>query len=414
MGYPYTAYMRVPEEYGGESNRISAFIDDSWTVSDRLTLNLGLRYDRTRGGYPEFNIFDRFGNPTGEKTAANMDLLKWDTVSPRLGIAYQLTADRKTVLRASYGRYYDHMLIRDYDNGCPSHSALYGYYYNWDTGAYDILFWYRDPLANIGIDSNLKNPYTDQFSLGFERELFPEISLTASFIYKKSRDAIATYNTGGLYEMIDYYDEYGGQTIQVYNQINSSADNFYFTTNPGDYSNYKGFVLAVEKRLSHNWQMNANLTIAKARDFPIGYSDPNDNINMFGVPSYYDRAYQFKVNGSYFFPYGINVSVYFSNEQGRPFNRTVRVRLDQGSRSIAAEEMGSKRYPNQTFLDMRIEKEIRVWNDHRLKLLIDIWNLLNRAAYRNVVNTLAESPNYLVGTTYDLPRRAQIGIRYVF
>jgi len=414
MGYPYTAYMRLPEEYGGVTNRISIFLDDSWTVSDRLTVNLGFRFDHIRGGYPEFNRLDRFGNPTGDKTAANMDLIKWDTLSPRVGIAYQLTADRKTILRASYGRYYDHMLIRDFDDGSPSRTSVYGYYYNWDTGAYDILFWYRDPLANIGIDSNLKNPYSDQFSIGFERELFPTVSISLNGVYKKSKDKIATHNTGGAYELIDYYDAYGNQTIKVYNQINSPAENFYLTTNPGDYSDYKALIITFEKRLSHNWQMNANLTLSRARDFPKGYRDPNDNINMYGVPGYYDRGYQFKLNGTYFFPYGINVGLFFSYEQGRPFNRTVRVRLNQGSRSIAAEERGSKRYPDQIFLDMRLEKEFRLWKEAKLKLLIDAWNLLNRAAYRDVVSTLAESPNYLVGRLYDLPRRAQIGIRFIF
>jgi hypothetical protein len=413
-GYPYSAYFRNPEEYGGANNRISGFIDDSWTAGDRLTLNLGVRFDHTRGGYPEFNILDSAGNPTGQTTAANMDLVKWDTVSPRLGFAYQLTADRKTVLRGSYGRYYDHMLLQVFYDACPSHAPQYGYWYNWDTGAYDWLFWYQDPVANLGFESNLKNPYTDQFSLGIERELFPDAAITATFIYKKSKDAVGTLNTGGVYELIDYYDEFGGQTMQVYNQTNSTDDNFFLTTNPGDYSTYKAFIITFEKRLSHNWQMNASLTLAKALQFPVGYEDPNDNINSYDVPGSYDREYQFKIAASYFFPYGINVSTYFSHEQGRPFNRTVRVRLNQGGQTIAAEPRGSKRYPNQTFLDLRIEKEIRIWNDHKFKLLIDIWNLFNSDAYRSVVSTLATSSNYLVGTSYDLPRRAQIGIRYVF
>ncbi len=412
--YPYTAYFMDPEEYGGATNRISAFLDDSWTVGDRLTLNLGVRFDHTRGGYPEFNILDSAANPTGQKTAANMDLVKWDTVSPRLGFAYQLTADRKTVLRGSYGRYYDHMLLQVFYAGCPSHSPVYGYAYNWSTGAYDDLFWYRDPLANLGFDSNLRNPYSDQFSLGIERELFPDASLTATFIYKKSRDAVDTNNTGGVYELIDYFDEFNGQTMQVYNQTNSTDDNFYLTTNPGDYSTYKAFIITVEKRLSHNWQMNASLTLAKALDFPVGYSDPNDNINRYDVPGSYDREYQFKIAASYFFPYGINVSTYFSHEQGRPFNRAVRVWLNQGGRTIAAEPRGSKRYPSQTFLDLRIEKEIYLKGEVKLKVLIDVWNLLNKAAYSSVVSTLGTSSNYLVGTSYDRPRRAQIGLRFVF
>ncbi len=413
-GYPYFAYYMDPEEYGGVTNRISSFLDDSWTVNDRLTLNLGVRFDRVRGGFPEYDLLDRFGKPTGEKTAANMDLIKWDKFSPRLGIVYQLTADRKTVFKASYGRYYSHMLIRDFYANAPSHTARSIYEYNWSTLAFDILWAYTDPLANIGIDTNLKNPYSDQYSVGIEREIFPEFSLSLTGIYKKSKNMIATLNTGGVYELIDYYDAYGNQTIQVFNQTNSYADNFYLTTNPGDHSDYKALILAFRKRLSNNWQVNGSLTLAKARSYPVGFEDPNENINTYGVAGYYDREYQFKISGTYIFPYGIMLTAFFSHEQGRPFNRTVRVSLDQGRQTIAAEERGSMRYPNQTFLDLRLEKEFRLWKTARLKLLIDIWNILNSDANQRVASTRADSAAYLAPTSFDLPRRAQIGIRFVF
>jgi hypothetical protein len=413
-GYPYFAYFMDPEEYGGVTDRISSFLDDSWAVNDRLTLNLGIRFDHVRGGYPEYDFLDRFGNPTGEKSKADTDYLKWDTFSPRLGMVFQLTADRKTILKASYGRYYGHMLIRDLYDGAPSHTDKYWYEYNWDTGAYDILYSHVDPFANLGLDRNLKSPYSDQFSVGIEREIFPEFSLSLTGIYKKSKDTIATINTGAVYETIDYYDEFGDQVIQVYNQTNSYTENFYLTTNPGDYSDYKALILAFRKRLSHNWQVNGSLTLAKARNYPVGYSDRNSLINRYGVAGYFDREYQFKITGTYIFPYGIMLSAYFSHEQGRALNRTIRVPLDQGTQTVAAEKPGSQRYPDQTFLDLRVEKEFRLWKTTRLKLLIDVWNLLNNDANQRVASTNAASDAYLAPTSYDLPRRAQIGIRFVF
>ena len=112
-GQPYMAFYMNPEIYGGVTRRFSAFLDDSWSITDRLTLNLGVRFDQTRGGYPEYDRLDTNGNPTGEKISGNMDLIRWDTWSPRLGIVYQLTADKKTILKESYGRYYGHMLTQD-------------------------------------------------------------------------------------------------------------------------------------------------------------------------------------------------------------------------------------------------------------------------------------------------------------
>ena len=108
-------------------------------------------------------------------------------------------------------------------------------------------------------------------------------------------------------------------------------------------------------------------------------------------------------------------SAYFAYDQGRPFNRTVSVPLDQDPRqSVAAEERGSKRFPNPTYLDLRVEKEFRLWGNSRLKLLIDVWNIFN-ADYNNwVAQTRADTEAYLAPSGYVLPRRAQIGIRFVF
>jgi hypothetical protein len=259
----------------------------------------------------------------------------------------------------------------------------------------------------------MKNPYSDSFSVGIEREIIPDFSLSLTGMYKESKDPIDEQNTGAEYELIDYYDEFGNQTIQIYNQTNPDGS-FYVTTNRGDKSTYKALILAFRKRLSNNWQLNGSLTLSRSRQYPVGYWDKNDLINMYGVPGSYDREYQLKISGTYIFPYGIMLSAYFAYDQGRPFNRTVRVWLDQGRRRIAAEPRGSQRYPNPTYLDLRLEKEFKLWGRTRLKLLIDVWNTFN-ADYNNyVAETNAASEAYLAPRGYVLPRRAQLGIRFVF
>jgi len=412
-GYPYFAYFMNPEEYGGVLNRTSAFVDDSWSVNDRLTLNLGIRFDHVRGGYPEYARLDENANPTGETFPADMDLIRWDVWSPRLGLVYQLTGDRKTILKASYGRYYGHMLIRDLYRSAPSKSDRYWYQYNWDTLAYDILYEHIDPIANRGTDRNMENPYSDQYSLGIERELFADFTFSLTGIYKQSKDPIGIQNTTAEYEIVDYYDEFGGQTIQIYNQTNPS-DSFYLTTNRDDKTTYKALILAFKKRLSNNWQVSGSLTWSKALQYPKSYSDKNELINMYGVPGPYDREWQFKMSGTYIFPYGIMLSAYFAYEQGRPFNREITVALAQGRRSIAAEERGSKRYPNPTYLDLRVEKEFGLWGSSRLKFLIDVWNVFNADYYSWVASTNAASDAYLEPVGFVLPRRAQLGFRFVF
>jgi hypothetical protein len=305
------------------------------------------------------------------------------------------------------------MLMRDFYQSAPSKSHRYWYWYDPDTESYSWQTEHIDPISDYGFDQNITNPYSDSFSVGIEREIFPDFSLSLTGIYKESKDPVNEQNTDAEYEVIDYDDEYGDQTIQIYNQTNPD-DSFYLTTNRDHKTNYKALILAFRKRLSNNWQVSGSVTLSRSRQYPKGYSDKNSLINMYDVPGNYDRGYQFKLSGTYIFPYGIMFSAYFAHEQGRPYNRTVRVWLDQGYRTIAAEERGSKRFPSQTYLDLRLEKSFKLWGNSQLKFLIDVWNIFNTDYNYWVASTNADSDAYLAPGGFVLPRRAQLGIRFVF
>ena len=108
--YPYDYYYKVDGLsyfYGNEQESVSVFVDDSWSVSSRLTLNLGLRYDYHKGIIPSFPRLDVDGNPTGENIPGVDPVFTWNNLSPRIGFAYALGADQKTVIRGSFGVYYD-------------------------------------------------------------------------------------------------------------------------------------------------------------------------------------------------------------------------------------------------------------------------------------------------------------------
>ena len=119
MNEPYVAYFRTPSHYGGMADQLGFFVDDSWQVSDRLTANLGLRFDYNHASIPDFDELDKFEKPTGNKVPGIPDVANWKQISPRIGINYQLTSDRKTILRASFGRYTKGLVLGDIDGGHP-------------------------------------------------------------------------------------------------------------------------------------------------------------------------------------------------------------------------------------------------------------------------------------------------------
>jgi len=80
----------------------AGFVQDNWTVSSKLTLNLGLRYDIETGV-----TNTDFPNPVepGERSTDS------DNFQPRVGLAYDMFGGGRTVIRGGYGRYYDKVLL---------------------------------------------------------------------------------------------------------------------------------------------------------------------------------------------------------------------------------------------------------------------------------------------------------------
>ncbi len=89
---------------------IGAFLQDSWRVTDKLTLNYGLRYDveLTPTFKPVNDISQAAENALGITQGIPRD---YNNFAPRIGLAYDPWGDGKTVIRAAYGLFYDHPLL---------------------------------------------------------------------------------------------------------------------------------------------------------------------------------------------------------------------------------------------------------------------------------------------------------------
>lgn len=437
-GYPSTAYFQLPYHIGADVSSIGVFLDDTWTITDNLTLNLGVRFDRSKGSIPDFPQLDAAGNETGTTVAGLNDLAEWNVVSPRLGFTYQFPWEKATQLRGHYGRYYQAMLTPYLQRAGPARARVEGYLFNEETGGYTDLNFELNPAEQVRVDSNLKDPYTDQFAIGIDREISPTLALSASFIYKRSHDFVGTINTGAVYDQIPVVDPVTGNTIMVFNQINDSTENLFFITNPDFfYENYRGFLISLNKRLTTKWMMNGSLTISKTKGFHAGSGlgpaadqdssffpsdnarfgqDKNDYINADGLLNG-DRTYIFKLQGTYILPWDIKLSGNYSWMTGRPFARQITVTediLSQGTRVIFAEERdGSRRTSDINLLDVRVEKDFPISGDIRIGLSADIFNIFNDDAFYDVATTLS-GPLFGVGSVFVPPRRVMLGAKFQF
>jgi hypothetical protein len=428
-GYPYYAYFQDPYNYGASVSRLGVFVDDSWAIGDRLTINLGMRFDHQSGSIMDVDEIDANRNPTGNTIEGIPNAISWSNWSPRVGFVFRLTSDAKTILRATYGHYYEGLYLASFFALSPSSQPVRAYWYNWDTEEYE-LSWIWDPRGGRAVGEDLKSSLCQQFSVGLSRELITDLALEITYVYKYSKDFLSWWNTSAEFEAVDYYDEFAGKTIQVWNQTTDPSDDFLTLINHPDYKQkYQGLFITLNKRLSNNWQMSSSFVYSKAKGVSStgqltqgnfsGLRDPNDLVNNTGYDGVLqsDRTYMFKLQGTYFLPLDFSVSASYTAMSGKPIARTISIVdfLDQGAVDVLAEPRGSNySLDSWNLLDLRVEKVFRYKERFRLRIAADIFNLFNEDTMIETLTTRGMSEDFMQPARIIPPRRIQLGIRFSF
>lgn len=435
--YAY-GYQYQPFSYGGITKGVGIFADDAYRVSDRLTLNLGLRYDHNQAGIPKLDLRDQSGAPTGQALPART-LYTWNTFAPRVGFKLKLTADGKTVLGGHYGRYYRGVVVGEYSNaiGVSPHVTR--------SGTYDLAAGaFVDPEVtefseNLGVDPGYKNPYTDQFIVSLDRELFKNVGLSLNYVHKRGRNFSAWRDTRGAYETATYVDSEGaqatGREVPVTRLLSDPAERFFVQTNPAQMkTDVNAFTAQVKKRMSNRWQMVASYTYLDSKGLlPSGRSgpassqvsslifsdfgqNPNDFVNAAGR-LVGERPHTFKTQLVAELPLGFLVGLNYLYETGRVWARTIRV-PDLGFPSDPTVQMeqrdGSRRLPAHNLLDLRFQKDVRFGKEARFSLFADVLNVFNDDANESLLTRRGDSEDFGVPSAFLLPRRVMVGAKFTF
>jgi outer membrane receptor protein involved in Fe transport len=345
-GQPYRATFSEPSATGGRVRSFGSYLQDNWTVSDILTLNLGLRVDRTLGDIPSLSsgadiqgIEGASFSPPVKEYPGVEDVISFTTVTPRLGLTVRLDRSGRTVFKSTYGRFYGKLATGMFASLSPGGAVTTVREFNRATGQYDIPVSVSTP-ANFAVDPELTNQYTDQFSAGIERQISGGMGLSVSFVYKNEGDFIRLRDVRGLYAPRDIVDTFDGrsQTITVQTLTSGVGSQLPQVSNRGDLDQeFTGLVFEVNKRFSSSWQANSSYTWQDSKAFGGGSvsgstqqdfsglsagggygRDPNDLINAFG-PTATNSSHSFKLSTAYVAPWGINIGGRYSYESGRPY-----------------------------------------------------------------------------------------------
>jgi outer membrane receptor protein involved in Fe transport len=366
--------------YSGDVRRIGAFVDDTFRVNDRLSLNLGLRFDHEKAFAREHDLVDDEGQPTGVRVP-QQDLFAWDTLSPRLGFNWKLTADGKTALRGHWGRYHPGILVGAWAAGVAPHTSYNGLLIPGTLELTDLVVT-EETDPGFAIDPYYAAPRSDQFILSLERELARDFGVQATYVYKRGRRYALNRVVGGIYNEVGYLDDQGadatGRPITVYQLQNELSDLSSFLTNGSEMDKeVHAASLVLLKRLSGNWYLNGSLTWQRTSGRATGAGhaasslfqfsqpgggSPNDFVNTGGRLAG-DVPLQMKVQCLYRFPRDFSASLSFSHRGGAHLVRLVRVGdiTNLPGTTVYGEKRGRLgRLPAITQLDLRVQKDFRL------------------------------------------------------
>jgi hypothetical protein len=411
----------------------SFFLNDTWSVG-RLTMNMGVRFDQYKGWLPEQNQLGAVVGPivVEAKTFAEQDLFSWNLFAPRIGVVYDLAGDGKTVIKANYGLYWHNPgvgIANDANPNTGTKSSTWGWNdingdRRWQQGEQTTLQTASLEGA-VGLDPNLKAPYSHEAAGWLERQITDTIGVRAGYVYKSEDDLISQYiaaRTPDVYTVPFQFTDIGidgrrgtaDDRVLNYLGLNSATAATQFPTrqvvmNVPQYGRYKTAEVSMNKRYGSRWSASLGGAYTWMTDFPNSYpQNPNQ-------PGAEDRTvWNFKASGSYDAPYGIRISPVLRHQSGANYARTNTLAFPTGitgsGTTIYMEPMSANREDNIWVFDIRGEKTVNFTDRIRTRLFLDVFNITNSHASETI--SRATGLGYQKPSAILAPITARLGFRF--
>jgi hypothetical protein len=443
-----------PVKGASKQNLYAIYASDSWRPSSRLTMNIGLRWDRIANWVPpQVKVQGRFGSAG---SFPKVDAGTTNTVSPRFGIAYDLSGDGKTVVKGSYGLFFQEWQQFTFNVGFAfdyNQNNVTQETYRWtdrdrnnDLSPGEVNFDRNGPdfLSVTGATNNLvnldlKRPATHEVTASVEQSLGSTVSLRGLYVFKRVNGAVATVNVlrpfdvwnqaitrldpgpdgvnntaddGGLVTFYDYDPRYRGAAFVGNMRVNADKDR---------YDTFNNFEVMLTKRKSNRWFANASFLATKYHAWfePVAQT-PNDE--FFPLNQIWELAG--RVAAGYELPYGIELSTLTQAYNGVARQRTNIFRSvpNSGTITLRMEPFGAQRGPNRTITNLR---GARIFRMGSRSVTIDVsaynafnsnvpWSSSGNATGEGSGITDASGPTYNFVTQSVSPRILRFGVAFEF
>ena len=464
--YPNRFQMRLGELFYEMNDwRTNVFVADKWQATDKVTLNLGIRYD-----------YQHLIPQTK------------DAFAPRVGIAY--APDDKTVIRAGVGRFYEYQATAVASNLLIG--AVISPVFIFDTGEDNsasrgvlpanpclrpdvrgdgeavISAACRSQLVDIRnqvaagtfvnsepvLDGDRRMGYLIGFSGGVQRQLSSTLAVTVDYVGNRGRDQTLRVDineprllpNGQIGRPGPAVFDPDGTLIPAAARSTNFQRVLQYQTRPEFNTDYDALEFGLQRRLANRWSGRLAYTLGRGRDVNASTTgggnivekrvnndlDPRldyglgntDNRHAFTSGANWDAWRGLGIGATFRYYSGNPVNETLGRDangdrDGANFDRPVRGRDDLLLPIVSEVDANGLAIRNgiegvnKVLLDVRLQYEFRLAATQSLGFYWEIYNVLNRTNFGNPVGD-RRSPNFMQSIVADLPRTMQLGFRYTF
>jgi outer membrane receptor protein involved in Fe transport len=433
--FPYQAQYGVGDpNTSGDNTQIGLFVQDDWAVNQKLTVNLGVRWDY------ESDMFDT-GHVTPQRIRDQVAFLNLpgkyfsngnnrdpidDMIAPRLGVTYDLLGNARTVLFGGWGRYYDRIRYGQVDgekfrlqyatatfrfsrNGAPRDgqpTAIWDPRYMTIAGLEELMAIGTTGVPEIHLMANdLKAPYTDQWNLGV-RQALGNYVVSASYANQRGYDYVTMIR--------------GNRRPDGTCCLNVPGSAGVFLSSNDVKTWYDAVYLKVDRPFSGNSRWAASLAYTYSDATQIGGDAFSlDFPRVADYPRYPTQSvpdHQLVANGLLRIPWDVTFGAILSYNSGVKYTITDESRGTSADLRRVLRSAGEE--DDDTIVDLRLEKTFR-FAGVGIGLIGEVFNVLDDKLYSNYDGLIPfnrENPTFGEprAVIFGSGRRFQYGARITF
>ena len=439
-----------PVAGASHQNLFVGYISDSWRPSDRMTVNLGLRFEQN-SAYVGSQVKEQ-GQFGLAGSFPQIDVGTWNAFAPRLGVTYDLSGNGTTVIKATYGKYNHDWAYAFAHRYNVNNVSVTSYLWNdldgnddYTPGEVDLDPNGTDFLNATGASNNilptdLELTRTHEVSASIEQELAGAFSVRALYLYKRvvgiettvnslrppeaynqvltRRDpgpdgVVNTGDDGGLVNVYDYDPAFSGSDFVGNERVNADRDNAFHNVE---------FML--NRRQTGRWHAYTSILLTKNHQWlSLVPQSPNDD--YFPLDTTWDYAY--RLAAGYQLPANVDFALLYQAYSGEPGLRTYRFGAvdpdggpplpSSGSVNLRLEEEGTRREGLRHVMNFRLGKAFET-GAGRLSAELDILNAFNEnvawGTFGRTGVTYASGPSFGFVNNIVSPRAFRLGMTYEF